>query len=257
MRGDKKLLRQRFLDVAGQQVGYTAPGTTNHYTALVGRNGNPWAGAFIDVVAHEAGIQLPACTNTLSGLAEFTRTGRVHQRPQPGDIVFLTFPSDPNAAFSSGHAGIVTGVDGWARSGRVETIEGQAASGKPRGHGLVDGVYQRARYRADILCFGRPTFEPRPGLDPGGLTGKPEISLARIKPNRPSRDIEILQRALATRIGLKDYRPGVLDEPTRSSYSAWQRSIGWVGKEVTGLPTQQCLELLALETRSFIVTKQL
>lgn len=257
MRSDKKLLRQRFLDVAGQQLGYTTPGMTSHYGARVGRDGIPWAGAFIDVVAFEAGIQLPACTNTLAGLAEFVRTGRVHQRPQPGDIVFLTFPSDPGLAFNSGHAGIVTGVDGWVKSGRVETIEGHAASGKPRGHGLTDGVYARARYRADILCFGRPTFELRPGLDPGGLTGVPELSLARIKPGKPSRDIEILQRALVTRIGLKDYRAGMLDEPTRSSYSAWQRSIGRVGREITGLPTQACLELLGLETRSFTVTKQL
>jgi hypothetical protein len=60
-----------------------------------------WAGSFIDAMFHDAGMRIPSCLYSSSGLAEFIKQKRVTDRPQPGDIVFFTFPTGD--IFGVGH----------------------------------------------------------------------------------------------------------------------------------------------------------
>ena len=217
-------LQARFLETATQHLGYTArAGMQSTYGGTVGYQGSIWSGAYIDVVAREAGMELPACVYSPAGLAEFIYKRRWHARPKPGDIVFLTFPTDEN--FGMPHVGIVTGTQDWQRHGLVETIEGQVASGLAKGSQLNDGVYRRVRYRHEVLGFGRPTFRP---VQHGGtdMAGK-EIRLAHLQTGKRHASVELVQRALALKTGLHNIT-GKVDGETTSAFARWQRSIGYI-----------------------------
>jgi hypothetical protein len=54
--------RDNFIEVAASHLGYQArPGMNTVYGGTVGYQGLPWSGSFIDVVAREAGVSMPAC----------------------------------------------------------------------------------------------------------------------------------------------------------------------------------------------------
>lgn len=242
---------QHFIELAESHLGYTArPGMQSHFGATVGYDGLPWAGAFIDVVAREAGLDLPACVYTPSGLAEFISRRAWRPDPRPGDIVFLAFSID--GLFNMPHVGIVTGVDEWRRTGRFETIEAQVESGLPKGSKLHDGVYRRVRWSSDVLGFGRPDFKQRraQGVNKDETGGK-VIRLTHVNGKKPNRAMETVQLALAVKAGLRNYRAGVLDSHTRAAYARWQRAIGYVGLDASGIPDLPSLQRLGRETGLF------
>ena len=246
--------RADFLAQARTHVGYRSrTGVDSHYGGLVGYQGLAWNGAFIDVVARETGITIPACVNTTSGLAEFIRARRWHARPRPGDIVFFNFPTGADF-FSQGHVGIVTEVTDWNRRGLVRVIEGMTDSGLPKQNiKSFDGVYERVRSRHEILGFGRPDFRPgreRPAPEADGL---PEIKLLKLRPGKRNAHIERVQVALSLKTGLRNANKGSWDGLTASAYSQWQRMIGYAGTDVTGMPDESSLSRLGRETGSFRV----
>jgi hypothetical protein len=242
---------QHFIEVAESHLGYTArPGMQSYFGAKVGYDGLPWAGAFIDVVAREAGVDLPACVYPPSGLAEFIHHLAWRPDPKPGDIAFFTFPTD--GQFGMPHVGIVTGIDDWRRTGRFETIEAQVESGLPKGSKLNDGVYRRVRWSSDVLGFGRPVFRQRPAKGVNKTpAGSKTIRLTHVNGKKPNRAMEAVQLALAVKAGLRNYRAGVLDSQTRAAYARWQRAIGYAGSDVTGIPDLPSLIRLGRETGLF------
>jgi hypothetical protein len=247
------MLREEFIRHAEAYVGLTArPGSVSPFGGTVGYQGLTWSGSFIDVVARESGISIPACVYSPSGLAEFIRLKRWRAKPQPGDIVFFTFPTDE--MFGMPHVGLVTDTSRWKLDGLVETIEAQTDSGMPKGQQQRDGVYKRQRTAHEILGFGRPSF--RPAREKKSLTGKPEVNPNHVRPgNKGNRSTATVQLALVAKVGLRPgYRPGVFDGRTKAAYMHFQRSIGFAGMDVNGIPTADTLSRLGKDTGYFTLT---
>jgi hypothetical protein len=242
--------RELFLETAASHLGYHArAGNTSVYGGTVGHQGLPWDGSFVDVVAREAGVTVPSCVYVTSGLAEFIRIRRWHAKPQPGDIAFFCFSTGDN--FGSPHVGIVTETADWNRLGRFRCIEGMVNSGLPNGSPVNDGVFERTRWRTDVLGFGRPVFKLRPGRELIKADGQPEINLSNIQPGRRNREIERVQLALSRVTGLRNVKQGAFDGQTQSAFALWQRQIGYVGNQAIGIPDYESLRRLGEETGCF------
>ena len=273
---------EHFIKTAQQYLGYTADlGGRNIFGAKVGYDAQPWAGAFIDVVAREAGIKVPAFVYTPAALAECIRDGNFSREARPGSVAFYTFSSNSGQTadpFSMPHVGIVVDVREFNETGKFITVEGNT-----EGTGVYqkkDGVHQRIRSINDVVVFFHPVFDDRPAarrtfnqwliqLLDGGRTKYDssdiaELETARtrpvkllinseIRPGDRNKKIETIQLALATVTDLRGAQPGKWDAATTAACSRYQRMIGYVGKDVTGLPDVNTLKRLAKDTGVFTV----
>ena len=229
--------------VAKSHLGYHArAGLQSTYGGMTGHQGLPWDGSFVDVVAREAGVTVPACVYPTSGLGEFIRIRRWHAKPQPGDIAFFTFSTGD--AFGSPHVGIVSEVTDWNRLGRFRCIEGMVNSGLAKGSPVNDGVFERTRWKHDVLGFGRPDFKLRPGREIIKADGQPAIALSNVQPGRRNRDIELVQLALSKATSLYNAKRGAFDGLTQAAYAHWQRQLGYVGNQASGIPDIDSLRAL-------------
>ena len=272
-----------FIKSAQQYLGYTADlGGRNIFGQKVGYDARPWSGAFIDVCAKDAGLALPSFTYTPAALAEFLRQGNFSREARPGSIAIFNFSSNVGQAadqFSMPHAGIVVDVREFSETGKFITVEGNT-----EGTGVYqkkDGVHQRIRSINDVVVFCHPKFDD--GQRAAGKTfnerlmkfldrGRTkfdgsdiaEIETARVQPPkllmngeiRPgdrNKKIEIIQLALATVTDLRGAQPGKWDGITTAACSRYQRMIGYVGKDATGLPDVNTLRRLARETGLFTI----
>lgn len=250
--------RARFLEEARSHLGYkTRPGGVSDFGQTVGYAGHdiPWDGAFIDVIARNAGVVIPACVQTGSGLAEFAMSRRVRLTPAPGDIVFFSFPA--TGMWGQPHVGIVTdpGLGGGLdmQTGYFRTIEAQVSSGLPRASADRVGIFERTRWVHEVIAFARPDFKARPGRRAEMQTGKVSVRLNRVRPGSRARDVQTVQLALTYVAGLRSHEPGIFDRPTQDAYARWERQIGRVGSDAIGTPDQGSLERLGRETGLFSV----
>lgn len=276
---DPAAAAELFIKSAQQYLGYTADlGGRNIFGEKVGYNAQPWAGAFVDVCARDAGLQLPSFVYTPAALAEFLRQGNFSREARPGSIAIYNFSSNVGAAasaFSSPHCGIVVDIREFQETGRFVAIEGNT-----EGSGVYqkkDGVHQRIRSINDVAIFCHPKFEgPQRRvtfnerlmqlLDRGRTAytssdiaeleaaAKKPVQLlmnAEIKPNDRSKKIEVIQLALATVTDLRGVQPGKWDSVTAAACSRYQRMIGYVGKDANGLPDVNTLKRLAKDTGLF------
>jgi hypothetical protein len=268
-----------FTKTAQQYLGYTVDlGGRNMFGQKVGYDSEPWAGAFVDVVAREAGLELPSFVYTAAALAEFIRSGNFSREARPGSIAIYNFSSNVGAAasaFSSPHCGIVTDVREFQETGRFITVEGNTEGTTT--YTKKDGVHQKVRSINDVVIFCHPNFEgPQRRvtfnerliklLDRGRTTFNGEElnaidaaarvpSLLRIngeiKHGSRNKEIESIQLALATVTDLRGAEPGKWDSITAAACSRYQRMIGYVGKDASGLPDLNTLKRLARETGLF------
>jgi hypothetical protein len=277
-RQDPAAAAELFISKAQQYLGYTAEMLgRNMFGQKVGYDSTPWSGAFIDVVAREAGLHLPSFVYTPAALAEFIRQGNFSRVPQLGSVAIYNFSSEVGAAasaFSMPHCGIVTDVREFETTGRFITVEGNTEGSTT--HTKKDGVHQRIRTINDVVIFcqlpaaristfngrliklldrGRTTFN---GEDLKAIDDAARIpSILRInneiKHGSRNRDIEILQLALATVTDLRGCVPGKWDTITASACARYQRMIGFVGADANGLPDLNTLKRLAKETGLFTI----
>lgn len=258
MRKKKNEIRTRFLTAASDYLGYRSrPGGLSEFGSTVGYHGHdiPWSGAFIDVVARAAGVDIPALVYSSSGLAEFTKSRRWRERPEPGDIVFYSFPTA--AGWGSPHVGIVTEVEHWGAYGCFKAIEAQVDSGLPKGSKDADGVYERLRWKYDVLAFCRPEFKPRPVIENKNLqTDRVSVSVKNVRPGRKNKEVQTVQSALSRAVGLTHYDPGTFDRPTQAAYARWQRLIGFSPDDSIGEPDAASLDRLGRDTKYFVVKKE-
>jgi hypothetical protein len=268
-----------FIQSAQQYLGYTAEQIgRNIFGEKVGYNAQPWAGAFVDVCAREAGLQLPSFVYTPAALAEFIRQGNFSRKPQLGSVAIYNFASETGhaaSAFSMPHCGIVTDVREFESTGRFIAIEGNTEGTTT--YTKKDGVHQKVRTVNDVAVFCHPKFEgPAAGetfnerliklLDRGRTTfngeeliaineaaSKPSLLKinAEIKHGDRNRKIETIQLALATVTDLRGCELGKWDAVTAAACSRYQRIIGYVGKDVDGLPDLNTLKRLARDTGLF------
>ena len=223
-------------------LGYVAP--PNGRTVFgekTGYDGNIWSGSFIDFVFKEAGVTIPSCVYSPSGLAEFYKSGRVKMRPQPGDIAFFTFPT--GEIFGTPHVGLVADTSRFKTDGLVGTIEGNVNSGLPKSDTFIRGVFKRVRSQHEIIGFARPTY--RPGNIKAHKGQRATISFEHIRPGRRNISVGHVQLALRKVTGsLGKITPDLFDGSTQHAYARWQRIIGYVGERANGVPDEASLKLL-------------
>ena len=265
-----------FIKSAQRHLGYTAEQLgRNMFGEKVGYNATPWAGAFVDVCARDAGLKIPSFTYTPSALAEFIRSGNFSRAPQLGDIAIYNFSSNVGHAadaFAMPHCGIVTDVREFSSSGRFVTVEGNTKGSTP--HQNKDGVYQKVRTINEVLVFCQPlrasrqTFNEwlmkamdrgRTKFDGEDVKAIEEAASAvqTIKLDREiahgdrSKKIEIIQLALATVTDMRGASIGKWDSVTAAACARYQRMIGYVGVDADGLPDVNTLKRLARDTGLF------
>lgn len=268
-----------FIKTAQQYLGYTVDlGGRNIFGQKVGYDAQPWAGAFVDVCAKEAGLQLPSFTYTPAALAEFIRDGNFSREARPGSIAIFNFSSNVGHAadaFGMPHCGIVVDVREFETTGRFITVEGNTEGTTT--FTKKDGVHQRIRTINDVVVFCHPKFSRRAGsqtfnerlivwLDRGRTAydssdlvelqqaAKEPVKLlmnGEIKHGDRNRRVETIQLALATVTDLRGAEPGKWDSVTAAACSRYQRMIGYVGKDASGLPDVHTLKRLARETGLF------
>jgi hypothetical protein len=270
-----------FVLTARKYLGYSSEVLgRNMFGQKVGYDSVPWSGAFIDVVAREASLNLPSFVYTAAGLAESVRTGAISRVPQIGDIAIYNFSSLTGHAaspFSMPHAGIVTDVKEFKSNGRFVTVEGNTDGGSKLLN--KDGVHQKVRSLTDVVLFCRPAFnKPQRGrtfnerfmqiFDQARtrLTGEEvkEIELAAEAPailklngevryGDRNKKVELIQLALSTVTDLRGCELGKWDAQTAAACSRFQRNIGRTGSDVTGLPNRDTLLRLSKVTGLFIL----
>jgi hypothetical protein len=278
---DPAAAAELFIKSAQQYLGYTADlGGRNIFGQKVGYDARPWSGAFIDVCAKDAGLDLPSFTYTPAALAEFLRQGNFSREAKPGSIAIFNFSSNVGQAadqFSMPHCGIVIDVREFSETGRFVTVEGNT-----EGTGVYqkkDGVHQRIRSINDVVVFCHPKFDERSAgktfnerlmawmdrgrtkfdgsdLDELQQAAKGPVKLlmnSEIRPGDRNKKIETIQLALATVTDLRGAQPGKWDGITTAACSRYQRMIGFVGKDATGLPDVNTLRRLAQETGLFTI----
>lgn len=276
---DPATAAELFIKTAQQYLGYVVDlGGRNIFGQKVGYDSRQWAGAFIDVCAKEAGLQLPSFVYTPSALAEFLRQGNFSREARPGSIAIYNFSSETGHAadaFGMPHAGIVVDVREFKSTGRFITVEGNT-----EGAGVYqkkDGVHQRIRTINDVVIFCHPNFDGsmhkktfnerlmawmdrgRTELDGSdyaeiAAASKEPVKLlmnSEIKHGDRNRRVETIQLALATVTDLRGCELGKWDALTAAACSRYQRMIGFVGKDATGLPDLNTLRRLARETGLF------
>lgn len=271
-----------FMKTAQQHLGYTADlGGRNIFGQKVGYDAQPWSGAFIDVCAKEAGVKMPSFVYTATALAEFIRDGNFSREARPGSIAIYNFSSETGQAadrFGMPHCGIVIDVREFQETGRFVTVEGNT-----EGTGVYqkkDGVHQRVRSINEVVLFCHPKFDGRRAgpqtfnerlmawMDHGRtkFDGSDIVELERastepvkllmngeIKHGDRNKRVEIIQLALATVTDLRGVQLGKWDGATAAACARYQRMIGFVGKDATGLPDLNTLRRLAKDTGLFSV----
>jgi hypothetical protein len=266
----------RFTATASAFAGYQAgPLLRNQFGERVGYNNQPWAGSFIDVVARDSGLHLPSFAYTPTALAELSKNGLIRSTPLPGDVVFFNFSSE-NAGnpFGMPHVGIVVDTREFKTTGRFLTVEGNVRPANAKYGQDTDGVHQRVRYDGDVLAFARVAkpIGPRPGQLLTKLIAKlssaarleaqafeeaarehRNVVTAALKPGLRNRQIETVQLALGVTVGLKSATPGIWDAATVNACARYQRSIGYVGTDASGIPNRATLLRLASDTGLFQV----
>jgi hypothetical protein len=256
----KNRIKQLFINEAESYVGYTtAAGQPDIFSTAIGMPGAHWNGAFIDVCAKKAGLDLSSShllTNV--ALAVAFQEGKIHLRPAVGDIIFIETSTDPSQLpFNQPHVGIVIDASAWETHGMVQCVEAQTSNGLPRGTNLRNGVYKRSRYKYEVIAFSRPNFSrvfeaQTDELDPGkDSTNKPleVIRSSILRPGLKHPHVRLIQLALAKTVGLTGVPKGEFEHKTRAAYAHFQRTLGQVNPD--GIPDPSSLKVLARRSGFF------
>jgi hypothetical protein len=250
--------RDRFLETVRSHLGYkTRPSGLSEFAVQTGYKGEaiPWSGAFLDVCARDSNVFMPACIYTPSGLAEFSADGRIVMKPEPGDIVFYSFPTAEQ--FGMPHCGVVSNTDDFEQTGMFTAIEAQVNSGLPKASQSKTGIFERVRWKYEVIAFARPDFSRRPATEnTKKQTDSVLIKLRSVQPGRQNSSVQTVQKVLAQVAGLKNETPSVFDEATQLAYSRWQRWIGFVYPDCTGVPDRASLRLLGQISGMFSVDSE-
>lgn len=282
---DPAAAAELFIKTAQQHLGYTSDQLgKNKFGARVGYDSQPWSGAFIDVCAREAGLNISSFVYSAAGLAEFIRAGDFSREARPGSIVIYNFSSNVGHAadaFNMPHCGIVTDVREFSETGKFVTVEGNTEGSTS--NQKKDGVHQRIRTINEVLLFCHPNFEQDAANGPRRRTfnqkllafldrGRTKLDTDELKfieeaASNPvellmnkeirhgdrSKKIEIIQLALGTVTDIRGATLGKWDQVTATACARYQRMVGYVGKDADGLPDVNTMKRLAKDTGLFYV----
>jgi len=258
---------------AQKYLGYTADlGGRNIFGQKVGYDSQPWAGAFVQYCLKESGIDSPSFVYTPAALAEYIRDGNFSRDPRPGSIALFNFSSNTGHAadqFGMMHCGVVTDIREFEASGRFITVEGNVEGTTT--FSKRDGVHQRVRSINDVVIFchpaaagksngllklldrGRTKFNGEDMKDIAAIAADPkplELKTA-VRPGDRNKKIEVIQLALALVTDIRGAELGKWCPITIAACSRYQRTMGYVGKDVNGLPGAAVLNRLSKDTGLF------
>ena len=249
-------------EAASAYTGYTSRDVNNTFAISTGYTGGfQWDGSFIDRVFKDAkaASSLPSHVNTATALAFYIKNGYLRSKPQPGDLVFYSFPAaSGTVSFDPPHIGVVTDVSKWKTASAFKAVEAQVNSGLPKAASEENGVYERTRFSTDVLAFvripNRCLQVLPPAEDVAAATSNIRTAhFSRCVPGKAQtakpefrRSVETVQLALAAHPGvqLQNADRGVFDRQTRSAIAAFQRLQGFRPDECTGEPNIKTLAAL-------------
>lgn len=273
-----------FITTARKYVGYKSELLgRNIFGERVGYETAVWSGAFIDVIARESGVDLPSFVYSPAALAEATRNGQLRKKPRPGDIAIFNFASttvNNPSSFTAPHCGVVVDTRELTSNGRFLTIEGNVTGSSS--YQQFDGVHQRIRYMTDVICFVRTANFER-GIwkltrDAGSawiklaawirskLNPVTRIELAQLEEaasqlltvdirklvaGTKNKHVTVVQLSLSLLTDISGAEEGKWDAATASAFARFQRNIGRVGQNATGVPDLNSLTRLSTETGLF------
>ena len=267
---------EQFLKTAASQIGVREGrdknGNWNNrvkyndwYAEAIGDKGfltSAWCAIFVSWCANATGVLktvIPMHAWTPSGLNWFNKKGLVTRGKgaRRGDIFYVYYPKQNRVA----HVGIVERVEG----NSIITIEGNTNT---NGSSQGNGVYRLKRTITDRLYFCHPQWgssaptPPAPKPKPAQATvsvkavrysalsdppksGNPTSNGASVK---PVEDALAKLKFLASK-----YADGHFGTTTVKAYAAFQRSLGYKGKDADGIPGRASLEALGSKTGLFRV----
>jgi hypothetical protein len=275
-----------FILTAKKYVGYKSGSLQrNQFGERVGYDSQPWSGAFIDVVAREAGVhKLPSFVYTPAAAAEAVRNGLVVSWPRAGDIVIFNFATAssgqgiPASPFGMPHCGIVTDSTKVMTDGAFQVVEANTNGDVARQEAEQrDGVYLKTRRMSDVMMFIRPEEFTGRGLGTRihqlllkalrlvkaekleldeiqeAASNPMLVQLQYLQPGKRSKHIELVQLALGLHVDISGAKRGYWDAATRSAFARYQRNIGRVGADANGDPDFHTLQRLGQESRVFTI----
>lgn len=275
-----------FVATARKYVGYTAGLLgRNIFSETVGYASAPWAGAFVDVILRESKVTAPSFVYTPTALAESFRSGLLRKKPQAGDIAIFNFASTAGhaaSAFNAPHCGIVTDVRHLSTNGQFVTVEANTTGTQ---YQQQDGVYVKLRHLTDVAFFCRPAeFETglrklfvdarRSGMQlltkvkrifnqelrieldliSEAASSQLTIDIRKLQPGTKNKQIAAVQLALSTVTDMTGADEGKWDQVTASAFARFQRNIGRVGQDASGMPELTTLQRLSKDTGMFQVS---
>lgn len=156
---------ETFISTAIAEIGTQEKPANSNKVKYNKNNGQFWCGYFVDWCAKKAGVKIPSCVYTPSGVEGFKGRGQWYNietsKPKPGDIVFFDFPGGEKVD----HVGIVVEVND---DGTVWTVEGNTTADGHTGSQSNGGEVARKlrAYKANkkkltvfITGFGRPDWK--------------------------------------------------------------------------------------------------
>lgn len=237
--------RSRIVEEAKRHVGYRAQPNRQSAYQLKPYLNRAWNGTFVDRVLHDAFGDFVEVRfiSTVTALGYYANRNGLYRKPKVGDVVFFNFSTDPARWDEQPHVGIVTEV---RPNGSFRTVEGETAPGTPQGSQLVDGVFERIRFSADVLAFVRPRPVSRTPstAEPARL----KTSHLDSNPKTKARAVATVQTALSS-LGLGPFNRGKLDGETKSAFGRAARENGT--PENRGELRHAELGILADRTRLF------
>jgi len=195
---------------------------------------------FLDNLLENDGTREVSFVSTTTALSYYVRKNRLKLKPRPGDIVFYNHSVKP---FEHPHAGLVVSIDGWREARHFLAIEGETATGQPRGSQEPDGVFERHRYETDVIGFVTPRRVRK--IEPQPVSEEPQnvrMSYFTSNPNTKARAVTAIQTALFHLTGQKNFAAGKLDTHTRSAFAKWDRERGIITTD--GSPQPKSLHAL-------------
>lgn len=217
----------------------------NKITQWYGASGEPWCDMTITYAAYHSGNAGPVCFGgrfayTPAHAQAFKEHGQWHPVDHGvassgihrGDIIFFEWSGGKSIA-KIDHVGIVTDVSGDV----VHTIEGN--------YDHICGRFERTVH--DIVGFGRPAYSstapskpvkpPLPPVVPGKVEPFPGAGF--FKDGKKSPIIAAMHARLIA-VGCNRYESNLHEDTwgsgDKASYAAWQRKIGYSGKDADGIP---------------------
>lgn len=179
------------------------------------------------------------CPSHVNWFKENKRWHGHSEAAKKGDIVFFTWDGGPLAD----HVGVV--IADAAAGANVHTYEANTSSGNAGSQGNGDGVYERVRPRNVILGFGRPAYRA-----PAAPATKPTVDLSeairafKLDPKAAqghqtyAAGVKLIEDALhaESHLDAKYSRDGSAGTLTIAGYKAFQKSLGYSGKDADGIP---------------------